>query len=167
MTYDWWFILNICFNSVISRPRSSEKSHLRWSRHRLETDVCVAGHQVADPEVIQSYVKRVSTCQNKLFWSHIIHLNIVMSEACDESNVLCSFLFLLSMWSVLEGFLESNSMPGWKKRFCCALWLKGPNLFTSLWSDVQTLICTCNHIQEWCHSVLQTLEYTPTSMQQC
>lgn len=40
---------------------SSEKSQLRWGRHRLETDVCVAGHQVADPEVIQSYVKRVSS----------------------------------------------------------------------------------------------------------
>lgn len=53
--------------------------------------MCVAGHQVADPEVIQSYVKRVSSCQKKLVWSHIIHLNIVMSEAWDENNVLCSF----------------------------------------------------------------------------
>lgn len=34
---------------------------MRWGRHRLETDVCVAGHQSADPEVIQSYVKRVSS----------------------------------------------------------------------------------------------------------
>lgn len=42
-------------------PCSSEKSQLRWGRHRLETDVCVAGHQSADPEVIQSYVKRVSS----------------------------------------------------------------------------------------------------------
>lgn len=42
-------------------PYSSEKSQLRWARHRLETDVCVAGHQAADPEVIQSYVKRVSS----------------------------------------------------------------------------------------------------------
>lgn len=40
-------------------PRSSEKSQLRWGRHRLETDVCVAGHQSADPEAIQNYVKKV------------------------------------------------------------------------------------------------------------
>lgn len=40
---------------------SSEKSQLRWGRHRLETDVCVAGHQSADPELIQSYVKKVSS----------------------------------------------------------------------------------------------------------
>lgn len=38
---------------------SSEKSQLRWGRHRLETDVCVAGHQSADPEAIQNYVKKV------------------------------------------------------------------------------------------------------------
>ncbi|KAI3358018.1 hypothetical protein L3Q82_003042 [Scortum barcoo] len=37
----------------------SEKSQMGWGRHRLETDVCVAGHQAADPEVIQSYVKRI------------------------------------------------------------------------------------------------------------
>lgn len=39
--------------------RSSEKNQLRWGRHRLETDVCVAGHQSADPEAIQNYVKKV------------------------------------------------------------------------------------------------------------
>ncbi|XP_062292445.1 raftlin [Scomber scombrus] len=44
---------------LVRETSSSEKSQLRWSRHRLETDVCVAGHQVADPEVIQSYVKRI------------------------------------------------------------------------------------------------------------
>lgn len=45
----------------IFTPHSSEKNQLRWARNRLETDVCVAGHQVADPDVIQSYVKRVSS----------------------------------------------------------------------------------------------------------
>lgn len=43
-------------------PRSSEKSQLRWGRRRLETEVCVAGHQSADPEVIQNYVKKVRGC---------------------------------------------------------------------------------------------------------
>lgn len=38
---------------------SSEKSQLRWAGPRLETDVCVAGRQAADPELIQSYVKKV------------------------------------------------------------------------------------------------------------
>lgn len=42
-------------------PCSSEKSQMRWARQRLETDVCVAGHQAADPEVIQSYTKKVSS----------------------------------------------------------------------------------------------------------
>ncbi|KAK5855258.1 hypothetical protein PBY51_005376 [Eleginops maclovinus] len=44
---------------LVRETPSSEKSQLRWSRHRLETDVCVASHQAADPEVIQSYVKRI------------------------------------------------------------------------------------------------------------
>ncbi|XP_049890523.1 raftlin [Epinephelus moara] len=44
---------------LVREMPSSEKSQLRWARHRLETDVCVAGHQAADPEVIQSYVKRI------------------------------------------------------------------------------------------------------------
>ncbi|XP_041812013.1 raftlin [Chelmon rostratus] len=44
---------------LVRETPSSEKSQLRWGRDRLETDVCVAGHQSADPEVIQSYVKRI------------------------------------------------------------------------------------------------------------
>ncbi|KAK1880615.1 Raftlin [Dissostichus eleginoides] len=44
---------------LVRETPSSEKSQLRWSRQRLETDVCVASHQAADPEVIQSYVKRI------------------------------------------------------------------------------------------------------------
>ncbi|XP_029299552.1 raftlin [Cottoperca gobio] len=44
---------------LVRETPSSEKSQLRWARHRLETDVCVAGHQAAEPEVIQSYVKRI------------------------------------------------------------------------------------------------------------
>ncbi|XP_047461279.1 raftlin [Mugil cephalus] len=44
---------------LVRETPSSEKNQLRWARNRLETDVCVAGHQVADPEVIQSYVKRI------------------------------------------------------------------------------------------------------------
>ncbi|XP_040909503.1 raftlin [Toxotes jaculatrix] len=44
---------------LVRETPSSEKSQMRWARHRLETDVCVAGHQAADPEVIQSYVKRI------------------------------------------------------------------------------------------------------------
>ncbi|CAL8297449.1 unnamed protein product [Lota lota] len=40
-------------------PQSSEKSQLKWAGHRLETDVCVAGHQAPDPEVIQNYVKKI------------------------------------------------------------------------------------------------------------
>ncbi|KAM6973934.1 raftlin [Tautogolabrus adspersus] len=44
---------------LVRETPSSEKSRLRWGRQRLETDVCVAGHQAADPEMIQSYVKRI------------------------------------------------------------------------------------------------------------
>ncbi|XP_054462646.1 raftlin [Anoplopoma fimbria] len=44
---------------LVRETPSSEKSQLRWAGHRLETDVCVSGHQAADPEVIQSYVKRI------------------------------------------------------------------------------------------------------------
>ncbi|KAG7245083.1 hypothetical protein INR49_023649 [Caranx melampygus] len=44
---------------LVRETPSSEKSQLRCAGHRLETDVCVAGHQAADPEVIQSYVKRI------------------------------------------------------------------------------------------------------------
>ncbi|XP_061885271.1 raftlin isoform X1 [Entelurus aequoreus] len=45
---------------LVRETPSWEKSQerRRW-RHRLETDVCAAGHQAADPEVIQSYVKRI------------------------------------------------------------------------------------------------------------
>ncbi|XP_074542572.1 raftlin isoform X2 [Halichoeres trimaculatus] len=44
---------------LVRETPSSEKHQLRCGRTRLETDVCVAGHQAADPEVIQSYVKRI------------------------------------------------------------------------------------------------------------
>ncbi|XP_068431908.1 raftlin [Clinocottus analis] len=44
---------------LVRETPSSEKSQLKWARQRLETDVCVAGHQAADPEVLQSYVKRI------------------------------------------------------------------------------------------------------------
>ncbi|XP_068189338.1 raftlin [Antennarius striatus] len=44
---------------LVRETPSSEKNQLRWGRHCLETDVCVAGHQSADPEAIQSYVKRI------------------------------------------------------------------------------------------------------------
>ncbi|XP_029938139.1 raftlin isoform X2 [Salarias fasciatus] len=44
---------------LVRETPSSEKSQLKWSRSRLETDVCVTGQQAADPEAIQSYVKRV------------------------------------------------------------------------------------------------------------
>ncbi|KAM7384050.1 hypothetical protein PAMA_011413 [Pampus argenteus] len=43
---------------LVRETPSLEKSQLILARHRLETDVCVAG-QVADPEVIQSYVKKI------------------------------------------------------------------------------------------------------------
>lgn len=47
---------------------SSEKSQRGWGAGpRLETDVCVAGQQAADPELIQSYVKKVSLA---LFWEN-------------------------------------------------------------------------------------------------
>ncbi|XP_069032345.1 raftlin [Embiotoca jacksoni] len=44
---------------LVRETPSTEKSQLRWVRNRLETDVCVGGNQDADPEVIQSYVKRI------------------------------------------------------------------------------------------------------------
>lgn len=56
------------FFFFLKKTHSSEKNQLRWGRHRLETDVCVAGHQSADPEAIQNYVKKVrdgTKLQNK------------------------------------------------------------------------------------------------------
>nr|XP_046217501.1 raftlin-like [Oncorhynchus gorbuscha] len=44
---------------LIRETHSSEKSQLMWAGHRLETDVCVAGHQAPDPDVIQNYVKKI------------------------------------------------------------------------------------------------------------
>ncbi|XP_077405401.1 raftlin [Vanacampus margaritifer] len=44
---------------VRETPSWEKSQEKRWWRHRLETDVCAAGHQAADPEVIQSYVKRI------------------------------------------------------------------------------------------------------------
>ncbi|KAM9737806.1 raftlin isoform 2-T2 [Menidia menidia] len=44
---------------LVKETPSSEKSQPRWAGSRLETDVCVAGRQAADPEAIQSYVKRI------------------------------------------------------------------------------------------------------------
>lgn len=48
-------------NFFLIQFHSLEKSNLRWARHRLETDVCVASQQAADPEVIQNYVKKVGS----------------------------------------------------------------------------------------------------------
>ncbi|KAF6716715.1 Raftlin [Oryzias melastigma] len=44
---------------LVRETPSLEKNQWRCSRSRLETDICVAGQQAADPEVIQSYVKRI------------------------------------------------------------------------------------------------------------
>ncbi|KAM3858443.1 raftlin [Diretmus argenteus] len=44
---------------LVRETPSAEKSQLRWAGRRLETDVCVAGHQAPDPEAIQNYVKRI------------------------------------------------------------------------------------------------------------
>ncbi|XP_061615757.1 raftlin [Phyllopteryx taeniolatus] len=45
---------------LVRETPSWEKGQEKRSwRHRLETDVCAAGHQAADPDVIQSYVKRI------------------------------------------------------------------------------------------------------------
>ncbi|XP_077447098.1 raftlin isoform X1 [Stigmatopora argus] len=45
---------------LVRETPSGEKNHdKRWWRRGLETDVCAAGQQVADPEVIQSYVKKI------------------------------------------------------------------------------------------------------------
>ncbi|KAM6958879.1 raftlin [Aplochiton taeniatus] len=44
---------------LVRETPSSEKSQLKWAGRRLETDVCMAGHQAPDPEVIHNYVKKV------------------------------------------------------------------------------------------------------------
>lgn len=44
---------------LIRQTHSVERRELRWCRHRLETDVCVGGTQAPDPELIQSYVKKI------------------------------------------------------------------------------------------------------------
>ncbi|XP_045077948.1 raftlin [Coregonus clupeaformis] len=44
---------------LIRETHSSEKTQLKWAGRRLETDVCVAGQQAPDPDVIQNYVKKI------------------------------------------------------------------------------------------------------------
>lgn len=67
--------MNSCY-SFFSCIHSSEKSQLRWAGRRLETDVCVAGHQAPDPEVIQNYVKRVSGIKQMwILWRIVSFLN--------------------------------------------------------------------------------------------
>ncbi|KAM4725869.1 raftlin [Anableps anableps] len=44
---------------LVRETQSPEKSLLRWARNRLETEVCVASQQAADPEAIQNYVKKI------------------------------------------------------------------------------------------------------------
>ncbi|XP_008419891.1 raftlin isoform X2 [Poecilia reticulata] len=44
---------------LVRETQSPEKCQLRWARNRLETEVCVASQQAADPEAIQNYVKKI------------------------------------------------------------------------------------------------------------
>ncbi|XP_015229600.1 PREDICTED: uncharacterized protein LOC107084323 [Cyprinodon variegatus] len=44
---------------LVRETQSLEKSQLRWVKNRLETEVCVASQQAADPEAIQNYVKKI------------------------------------------------------------------------------------------------------------
>ncbi|KAJ0055419.1 hypothetical protein NL108_018015, partial [Boleophthalmus pectinirostris] len=44
---------------LVRETHSWERRELRWCRHRLETDVCLGGNQEPDPEIIQSYVKKI------------------------------------------------------------------------------------------------------------
>uniref|UniRef100_A0A146ZUY1 Raftlin n=1 Tax=Fundulus heteroclitus TaxID=8078 RepID=A0A146ZUY1_FUNHE len=44
---------------LVRETHSQERSQLRWARNRLETEVCVASQQAADPEAIQNYVKKI------------------------------------------------------------------------------------------------------------
>ncbi|XP_045082515.1 uncharacterized protein LOC121586701 [Coregonus clupeaformis] len=41
------------------RCEMPSENQLKWAGLRLETDVCVAGQQAPDPEVIQNYVKKI------------------------------------------------------------------------------------------------------------
>nr|XP_046165614.1 uncharacterized protein LOC124002284 [Oncorhynchus gorbuscha] len=45
--------------AVLIRETHSSENELKWAGLRLETDVCVAGQQAPDPEVIQNYVKKI------------------------------------------------------------------------------------------------------------
>ncbi|XP_055733026.1 raftlin [Salvelinus fontinalis] len=45
--------------AVLIRETHSSENQLKWAGLRLETDVCVAGQQDPDPEVIQNYVKKI------------------------------------------------------------------------------------------------------------
>eukprot|EP00063_Salmo_salar_P059027 XP_014033862.1 PREDICTED: raftlin-like isoform X2 [Salmo salar] len=45
--------------AVLIRETQSSENQLKWAGLRLETDVCVAGQQAPDPEVIQNYVKKI------------------------------------------------------------------------------------------------------------
>ncbi|XP_047239735.1 raftlin isoform X1 [Girardinichthys multiradiatus] len=44
---------------LVRETQSPEKSQLWSARNRLETEVCVASQQAADPEAIQNYVKKI------------------------------------------------------------------------------------------------------------
>lgn len=111
----WHFVLNMCLIFLIPFSCSSEKSQLKWSRHRLETDVCVAGNQAADPDVIQSYVKRVSALSS-VIPRNFVCLQLVKTGGrkmfllyfaasalytCHPGLNICSILFSVA---VLKGY---------------------------------------------------------------
>lgn len=69
---------------------------MRWGRHRLETDVCVAGHQSADPEVIQSYVKRVSSMASVMMPTELVRsytFNGFLEKRCLKLEIRATNVF--------------------------------------------------------------------------
>lgn len=115
----WWMLNEECLRRrFYFSPRSSEKSQLRWGRRRLETDVCVAGHQAADPELIQSYVKRVSS----VFCNHsncTLCFGFSKVESIGSLRILTtklvSMLFFL-LKDVVVAIKRSLVAPCWSNR---------------------------------------------------
>ncbi len=96
-----------------------------------------------------------------------------------NSSILCILLWntyhLLLAKPPSSPYFETNLTPGWKSVFCWPLWWKVSNLFNlwlqpasllgvkHCWEFRNVLYYTGNHIQWWCHDVL---EYPCTSLQQ-
>uniref|UniRef100_A0AAV2K861 Methyltransferase type 11 domain-containing protein n=1 Tax=Knipowitschia caucasica TaxID=637954 RepID=A0AAV2K861_KNICA len=78
-------------SSALAGGERWETRELRWCRHRLETDVCVGGNQAADPDSIQSYVKKAGS-----LWSSHTQRWPVIGHLCSILALPLAFPFSVS-----------------------------------------------------------------------